>query len=165
MKPTNRHSDRVSTTLAMQMTDVDHYHALVHSEAVVSEDAIVGAAAEWRGRTTEHRAIVSAGAVIREYATVHAGVERPTIIGPRTLLMTKAHVGHDTQIGADCDIAPNASIGGCVTIGDRVKIGMNACVRPHVTIGDGARIGMGAAVVCDIPAGETWAGVPARRIR
>jgi acetyltransferase-like isoleucine patch superfamily enzyme len=42
---------------------------------------------------------------------------------------------------------------------------MGATIKPHVTIGDGARIGQGAAVVRDVPAGETWVGVPARRIR
>jgi acetyltransferase-like isoleucine patch superfamily enzyme len=32
-------------------------------------------------------------------------------------------------------------------------------------IGAGAVIGMGSVVLHDVPAGEVWAGVPARRIR
>ena len=34
-----------------------------------------------------------------------------------------------------------------------------------VQVGDDARIGMGAVVVTDVPAGEVWAGNPARPIR
>ena len=162
MKPMNGHA---GPRREIHMWDVDEVLAVVHEDAVISGDAIVGTPAEWRGRATRFPVHVAEGVVIREFATVHAGCDRPTVIGARTLLMAKSHIGHDSHIGEDCDIAPNATIGGCVTIGNRVKIGMNAQIRPHVTIGDGARIGQGASVVRDVPAGETWVGVPARRIR
>ncbi|MBE3120403.1 MAG: acetyltransferase, partial [Candidatus Atribacteria bacterium] len=37
-----------------------------------------------------------------------------------------------------------------------------ATVKQGITIGNRAVIGCGAVVVDDIPAGETWVGVPAR---
>lgn len=40
-----------------------------------------------------------------------------------------------------------------------------AIILPGVTIGEGAVVAAGAVVRCDIPDGETWAGVPARRVR
>lgn len=49
-------------------------------------------------------------------------------------------------------------------IGDRVRIGSGAVILP-VRIGDDAIIGAGAVVTKDVPAGETWAGNPARRLR
>jgi acetyltransferase-like isoleucine patch superfamily enzyme len=55
-------------------------------------------------------------------------------------------------------------IAGEVTIGNRVRIGIGALLKPYITIGDDARIGMGAVVLCDVPAGETWVGNPARRL-
>ena len=47
-------------------------------------------------------------------------------------------------------------------IGNNVFIGAGAKVLGPVTIGDGARIGANAVVVCDVPAGATAVGIPAR---
>lgn len=138
--------------------------SIIHQHAVISDLAVVGAPGEWHDHVSRFPAVISKGVVVREFARVHAGCERQTLIGEHTLLMAGSHVGHDSRIGAHCDIAPNAVVGGCVTIGDRVKIGMGAVIRPHVTIGNDARIGMGAVVTKDIPAGETWAGNPAKRL-
>jgi hypothetical protein len=45
-------------------------------------------------------------------------------------------------------------------------IGERAIILPQVrVIGEGAVIGAGAVVTRDVPAGETWAGNPARRTR
>lgn len=150
--------------------DVDLIIADIDSTASVSADAVVGAPAEWRDRPTRYPAVVNAGAIVREFARVHAGCDRPTIIGERTLLMAGSHVGHDAQLGSDCEVAPNAVIGGCVTIGDNVRIGMGAMICPEVTIPDNVRIGAGAVVTrktalepTDTP--QTWVGNPARRVR
>lgn len=101
---------------------------------------------------------------VEAYVTVDSGVDRPTKVGARTWLMKKVHVGHDARIGSNCDLAPMANIGGYAEVGDNVKIGMSAIVLPYRVIGDGARIGAGAVVTKNVPAGETWAGNPARRL-
>jgi acetyltransferase-like isoleucine patch superfamily enzyme len=44
-------------------------------------------------------------------------------------------------------------------------MGVGVLVRPYITIGDGARLGAGAVVITDVPAGEVWAGNPARPLR
>ena len=164
-KPMNRQSAASQTGEFSYIGNTLARLAVVHESASVSSYAVVGSMAEWRGRETRFPACISDGVIIREFARVHAGCDRATLIGDGTLIMSGAHVGHDAHIGAGCDIAPNAVIGGCVTIGDRVKVGMGAVVNPHVTIGDGARIGSGAVVNRDVPAGETWVGFPARRIK
>ena len=48
-------------------------------------------------------------------------------------------------------------------VGERVRIGSNATILP-VNIGDAAIIGAGAVVTKDVPAGETWAGNPAKKL-
>lgn len=37
-------------------------------------------------------------------------------------------------------------------------------ILPGVTVGENALVGMGSVVTKDIPAGEKWAGVPARKM-
>lgn len=54
---------------------------------------------------------------------------------------------------------------GKVKIGENVFIGMNTLIVNAVNICDGAMIGAGSIVNRDIPAGEIWAGNPARFIK
>ena len=51
-----------------------------------------------------------------------------------------------------------------VTIGDDVFVGANATILKGVTIGRQAIIGAGSVVTKNVPAGEIWAGNPARKI-
>jgi acetyltransferase-like isoleucine patch superfamily enzyme len=50
-------------------------------------------------------------------------------------------------------------------IGKNVSIGSNATILGDVTIGNGSIIGAGSVVTESIPASQTWAGNPARKIR
>lgn len=54
---------------------------------------------------------------------------------------------------------------GEVNIGKKVFIGVNTLIVNAVNIGDYAVIGAGSVVNRDIPAGEIWAGNPARFIK
>lgn len=102
---------------------------------------------------------------IEAFVTIDAGTRQATTIGARTWLMKHVHVGHDVQIGHDCELAPLCSVGGHVRIGNHVRVGQGATFKPFIQIGDSARIGMGAVVIRDVPAGEVWAGNPAKPLR
>ena len=109
----------------------------------------------------------------------------------RALLPVEAKVGAEITLGHHAlgiVIHPQVEIGtGCliyhhvtlaaktwigsphkIVIGDRVTIGAHSIVlaRPNATlrIGDGAVIGAGSVVTKDVPAGEVWAGNPARKL-
>jgi UDP-N-acetylglucosamine acyltransferase len=132
---------------------------------VISPLALIGEPPEMRGFEGPGIAPeIAPDARLEAFVTVDAGVARATRVGARTWLLKKVHVGHDCEIGADCEIAVGTTLAGHCTIGDRVRIGVGVAVRPYITIGDDVRIGAGAVVVKDVPAGEVWAGNPARRL-
>jgi acyl-[acyl carrier protein]--UDP-N-acetylglucosamine O-acyltransferase len=133
----------------------------------VDQTAVVGHAPQhrdWLPGMPAYAPIVDESARIEAFVTVDAGMYRPTIIGPRAWLMKSVHVGHDSQVGADVELAPMCSVGGHVVLEDGVRVGQGAVFKPGVRVGAGARVGMGAVVIHDVPAGEVWAGNPARRI-
>jgi len=107
-------------------------------------------------------------------------VWRPTA----TLELTTAEIGpglfvahgHCTslaaeRIGANCYVHHGVTVGWdyrshrTPVIGNDVFIGAGAMVVGAVTVGDGARIGANAVVLCDVPAGSTAVGVPARIVQ
>lgn len=90
--------------------------------------------------------------------TVNIGIDRCSMIH------YGCTIGHESKIGAYSVVNPGANIAGGVTIGSAVMIGSGAVVLQYRHIGDGAVIGGGAVVTKDVPPGETWAGVPARKM-
>jgi acetyltransferase-like isoleucine patch superfamily enzyme len=51
-----------------------------------------------------------------------------------------------------------------IELGEHVWLGCNVVILKGVNIGSGAVIGAGAVVTKNVPAGEIWGGVPARKI-
>ena len=72
------------------------------------------------------------------------------------------------QIGGGCKIYSVDTIGGTrgrVVIKRCASVGANSVVLPGVAIGEDAVVGALSLVKTDVPAGEVWGGVPARRIK
>lgn len=122
----------------------DRFGSFVSSDAHVPAGTRIG-----RG------SILLAGAVLTADVTV----------GSHVVVMPHATLTHDNLLSDYVTIASGVALGGYVVIEPDGYLGMNASVHPRVRIGAGAVVGMGAVVLTDVPPHETWAGVPARRIR
>lgn len=106
-------------------------------------------------------ATIGDGSVIAEHAVVTA----ETKIGRFVKINTAATVTHECVIGDYATIAPRAVLLGRVKVGEGAYIGANATILPGVTIGKGAIVGAGAVVTKNVPDGETWVGVPAKKLK
>jgi UDP-3-O-[3-hydroxymyristoyl] glucosamine N-acyltransferase len=110
------------------------------------------------------RVIIQDDVEIGANSSVDRGSIRDTVIGEGTKIDNQVQIGHNVTIGRHCLIAGQVGIAGSVAIGDLVMLGGRVGVRDNVTIGKGAQIAICAVVLKDVPPGEVWGGMPARRI-
>ena len=139
----------------------------IHAGAVIGEPGF-GAAPGPRGLVSLPqlgRVILQDDVRIGANSCVDRGAWDDTIIGERTKIDNLVHIGHNVVVGRDCVMAAYTGISGSCVIGDGCQFGGRAGVVDHIKIGNGARIAADAAVMKDVPAGESWAGSPARPIK
>jgi serine O-acetyltransferase len=92
-----------------------------------------------------------------------------TEIGPgmfvshgQATVLSAEHIGANLQVHQGVTVGWDYRSDRRPIIGDDVFIGAGAKILGAVTVGDGAVIGANAVVLCDVPAGATAVGVPAR---
>lgn len=114
---------------------------------------------------------MSIGRYVHIASFAHIGIGGgETIIGEFAAITSGAKIlsGSNMKTGYSMSAAAPAELmvieRTTTRIGARAFIGANAVVLPGVTVGTAAIIGAGAVVTEDVPDGEIWAGVPAKRI-
>jgi UDP-3-O-[3-hydroxymyristoyl] glucosamine N-acyltransferase len=108
------------------------------------------------------RVIIQDHVEIGANSTIDRGSTRDTFIGEGTKIDNLVQIGHNVSIGRHCIIVSQTGISGSAQVGDYVMMGGQVGVADHISIGAGAMIGARGGVMSDIPAGERWAGYPAR---
>lgn len=92
------------------------------------------------------------------YITGHSGVVfgRGTIFAPGVKIVSANHDRKDLK---------NSIASERTEIGKYVWIGANVVILPGISIGDQSILAAGSVVTRDVPPGETWGGVPAKRLK
>lgn len=128
---------------ALDLPD-DRWATLVHPSCVLGPRVEVG-----------HGTVLLAGVV----ATADVTLGAHCVVMPGTVLT------HDDVLGEGVIVASGVRVSGTVSVGDSAYLGAGCLLREGITVGREAVVGMGAVVLTDVPAGETWVGSPARRLR
>ncbi|MFD6231229.1 NeuD/PglB/VioB family sugar acetyltransferase [Streptomyces sp. NPDC060232] len=123
---------------------VERYATVVHPTAAVSASSVLGA-----------------GSVLLAHCVLTASVR----VGSHVAVMPQAVLTHDDTVEDFATLASGVRLGGGVRVGRGAYVGAGALVREYAAIGDWSLTGMGSTVLADVPAGEVWAGSPARLLR
>jgi len=122
----------------------ERYATIIHPTASVSVSSRVGP-----------------GSVLLAHVAATAAVR----IGSHVAVMPQVTLTHDDVVGDFATLASGARLGGGVHIGAGAYLGAGALVRENRAVGPGSLVGMGSVVLGDVPAGQVWAGIPARFLR
>lgn len=98
-------------------------------------------------------------------STIDRGSGPDTVIGPGCWIDNLVQIGHNVTLGRGCIIVAQAGIAGSTRLGDYVVLAGQSGIAGHLKIGTGARIGAKSGVMTDIPAGASYFGIPATRVK
>lgn len=87
-----------------------------------------------------------------------------TIIGANVRILDHNYHSLNFMDRRDGDLDQRGVKSAPIKIGNDVFVGANTFILKGVDIGDRVIIGAASVVSCDIPAGEVWAGNPARKV-
>ncbi|POR52618.1 UDP-3-O-[3-hydroxymyristoyl] glucosamine N-acyltransferase [Bosea psychrotolerans] len=111
------------------------------------------------------RVLIGNDVEIGANTTVDRGSGRDTVIGAGTKIDNLVQVAHNVRIGCLCVIAAQVGIAGSTVLDDGVAVGGQSAIAGHLHIGRGAQLAGASGFMRNIPAGERWGGMPARRAR
>jgi UDP-3-O-[3-hydroxymyristoyl] glucosamine N-acyltransferase len=145
---------------------------IIGEDVIIQANTVIGSDAFYyntkKNRAAWYKKLLSCGRVIIENkveigacCTVDRGVSGDTIIGMGTKIDNMVHIGHDTQIEANCLFAAQVGIAGGVKIKSGVTIWGQAGVNKTLTIGENAVVLSQAAVLSSIEGNKVYMGFPA----
>lgn len=142
-----------------------HDGTRIASDCRVGPYAIVGGLpmdSHFRGERSF--AVLDSGVTLREFVTVHraTGEGASTRVGSGTLVMSYAHVSHNTRVGVACVLTNAVQLGGHSEVGDHAVIGSGTLVHQFCRIGEYAMAGGASAVNMDVLPFSLARGNPAR---
>ena len=134
---------KIRQQIMEQLSD-KHLVTLIHPNAVIAEDVVIGKGS-----------VVMAGTVINPGA----------VIGKGCIVNTCSSIDHDCNVNDFVHVSVGAHLCGTVTVEESTWIGAGATVSNNIMICSNCTIGAGAVVVKNIDKNGTYIGVPARVIK
>lgn len=135
----------------------------IHPGARIGQDGF-GFAPDPRGHVKVPqlgRVLIGNDVEIGANTTVDRGSGPDTVIGDGTWIDNLVQIGHNVRLGRGCILAGQVGISGSTHVGDFAALGGQVGLAGHLRIGAGVQIAAKSGVMNDIPAGETWFGIPA----
>lgn len=111
------------------------------------------------------RVLVGDDCEIGANTTIDRGAGPDTVIGPGCWIDNLVQIGHNVTLGRGCIVVAQAGIAGSTQLGDFVVLAAQSGVAGHLKLGTGARVGAKSGVMTDIPAGESFFGIPATKVK
>jgi UDP-3-O-[3-hydroxymyristoyl] glucosamine N-acyltransferase len=111
------------------------------------------------------RVIVGPDCEIGANSTIDRGAGPDTVIGPGCWIDNLVQIGHNVTLGRGCIIIAQAGVAGSTQLGDFVVLAAQSGIAGHLKVGAGARIGAKSGVMTDIPAGDSYFGIPATKVK
>jgi UDP-3-O-[3-hydroxymyristoyl] glucosamine N-acyltransferase len=111
------------------------------------------------------RVIIGDDCEIGANTTIDRGAGPDTVIGQGCWIDNLVQIGHNVTLGRGCIVVAQAGIAGSTQLGDFVVLAAQSGIAGHLNIGSGARIGAKSGVMTDIPAGASFFGIPATRVK
>jgi len=111
------------------------------------------------------RVIIQDDVEIGANTTIDRGTTRDTVIGEGTKIDNLVQIAHNVQVGRHCVIVSQVGLSGSCVLEDYVVIAGQAGVMGHIRVGMGAQVGAKSGVMDNVPAGERYAGAPAKPAR
>ncbi len=147
-----------------------HERVVLGSKVVVHAGSVIGSDGfGWEPTREGWEKIPQCGTVVVEDEVeigANCAIDRArfgaTRIGRGAKLDNLVHVAHNVVVGRAALLVAQVGVAGSARIGARAILAGQVGVQGHAEIGAGARVGGQAGVFGDIPAGEDWAGWPAR---
>lgn len=125
----------------------------------------------WYPCNIYHKAFIGFGVSVGMFSEIgNVSIGAGSRIGAMTFIPEGVDIGIKVFIGPKCcftnDMYPPSDKKEWrkTIVADYARIGAGSVILPGVVIGQGALIGAGSVVTKNVPDGETWAGVPAKRI-
>lgn len=98
------------------------------------------------------------------YIAAGAVVNAKAVLGDHVIVSAGASVGHDCIVEDFVQLESGVRLGGGAHLARGACCRIGSAVVPNCSIGARATLGPRAVAVKPVPAGETWAGVPARTV-